>query len=104
MLSLLAVTEYIFEWDPQKAEQNVRKHGVTFEEASHVFSDPFMKSIYDDEHSSSGEDRWVTMGLSRQDLLVVVHTFVEHMKIVTVRIISARLATRNERRSYEGTP
>lgn len=101
MLSSLAVTEYVFEWDPGKAEQNVRKHGVTFEEASRVFSDPLMVSIYDDEHSSLGEDRWVTMGRSRQDLLVVVHTFIEHMRVVTVRIISARLATRNERRSYE---
>jgi uncharacterized DUF497 family protein len=61
-------------------------------------------SRFDDEHSSSDDERWVTLGLSRQELLVVVHTFVEHMRAVTVRIISARLATRNERRNYEDTP
>lgn len=95
------MTEYVFEWDPVKAEQNVRKHGVTFEEASHVFQDPLQQSVFDEEHSSLGEDRWVTLGMSRQELLVVVHTFVEHMHVVTVRIISARMATRNERRNYE---
>jgi uncharacterized DUF497 family protein len=47
---LVAVTEYIFEWDPVKAAENVRKHGVTFEEASLVFRDPLQKSRYDDEH------------------------------------------------------
>jgi uncharacterized DUF497 family protein len=98
------VTEYIFEWDPVKAAENVRKHGVTFEEASLVFRDPLARSGYDDEHSSSEEERWVTLGLSRQELLVVVHTSVEYMRAVTVRIISARLATRNERRNYEGIP
>jgi uncharacterized DUF497 family protein len=90
--------------DPEKAASNVRKHGVTFEEASLVFSDPGAASRYDDEHSSPEEERWVTLGMSRQDLLVVVHTFVEHMRTVTVRIISARHAKRNERRSYEGMP
>ena len=98
------MTEYVFEWDPLKAEANVRKHGVTFEEASHVFTDPLATSIYDEEHSSSEDERWVTIGLSRQALLVVVHTFVEHMRIVTVRIISARLARKSERRQYEDAP
>lgn len=57
---------------------------------------------YDDEHSSLDEDRWVTIGRSRQTILVVVHTFDVHMRQVTVRIISARAATPNERRQYEG--
>ncbi len=104
MVSSRWVTEYIFEWDPAKAAENVRKHGVTFEEASHVFNDHLAQNRYDNEHSSSEQDRWVTLGRSRRELLVVVHTFVEHMRTVTVRIISARLATRNERRSYEETP
>ena len=95
------MAEYVFEWDPAKAESNVRKHGVTFEEASRVFADPLLKSIYDEDHSSPGDERWVTLGMSRGFLLVVVHTFVEHLSIVTVRIISARHAMRNERRSYE---
>jgi len=99
-----AMTEYVFEWDPVKAAENVRKHGVTFEEASLVFQDPLAKDRYDDDHSSSEEERWVTLGRSRQQLLVVVHTFVEHMRTVTVRIISARPATRSERRNYEDTP
>ncbi|HET7503099.1 MAG TPA: BrnT family toxin [Kofleriaceae bacterium] len=98
------MTEYVFEWDPAKAAENVRKHGVTFEEASLVFSDPLARSRYDDEHSSSEDERWVTLGLSRGVLLVVVHTFIEYMRTVTVRIISARPATRNERRNYEDIP
>lgn len=93
--------DYIFEWDPNKAASNVEKHGVTFEEATHVFGDPNHQSIYDDEHSSLDEDRWVTLGRSRQMILVVVHTFHEHMRQATVRIISAREATPRERRQYE---
>jgi uncharacterized protein len=83
---------------------NVEKHGVTFEEGSHVFHDPRQLSRYDDEHSSLDEDRWVTLGRSRQMILVVVHTFDEHMQQVTVRIISAREATPRERRQYEDAP
>lgn len=56
VVSSAAVTEYIFEWDPEKAASNVRKHGVTFEEASLVFRDPHAESRYDDEHSSSEAD------------------------------------------------
>ena len=93
--------DYFFEWDPDKAANNVRKHGVTFEEATHVFEDPRQLDRHDDEHSSLDEDRWVTIGRSRQTILVVVHTFDEHMRQVTVRIISAREATPNERRQYE---
>ena len=85
--------DYFFEWDPEKAASNVEKHGVTFEEASHVFDDPRQSNRYDDEHSSLDEDRWVTIGRSRQMILVVVHTFHEHMHQATVRIISAREAT-----------
>jgi uncharacterized protein len=101
VLSSSRVGDYFFEWDPDKAANNVRKHGVTFEEASHVFDDPRQLSRYDDEHSSLDEERWVTIGRSRQTILVVVHTFDEHMRQVTVRIISARAATHNERRQYE---
>lgn len=96
--------DYFFEWDPDKAASNVEKHGVTFEEGSHVFDDPHQLNRYDDEHSSLDEDRWVTIGRSRQMILVVVHTFDEHMHQVTVRIISAREATPRERRQYEDAP
>lgn len=86
-----------FEWDPKKAELNVKKHGLTFEEASAVFGDPLAATVPDPRHSSS-ETRFVTMGQSSANrLLVVAHVD----RGEQIRIISARLATRRERRSYE---
>lgn len=67
--------QYNFEWNPQKAKENLRKHKVTFERATEIFRDPFMLSIYDARHSSV-EYRWITIGKDRNDVaLVVVHTF-----------------------------
>jgi len=87
-----------FEWDQEKAESNLRKHGVSFEEASTVFKDTFSRTICDPLHSSFREQRFVTIGLSgRNQLLVVVHC--DRGK--KIRIISARRATRRERRNYE---
>lgn len=87
-----------FEWDQKKAESNLRKHGVSFEEASTVFGDTLSRTIYDPSHSSFREQRFVTIGLSgRNQLLVVVHC--DQGK--KIRIISARRATRRERRNYE---
>ncbi len=92
---------YRFEWDPQKARENAAKHGVTFELAATVFGDPLALSVYDEAHSE-GEERWVTLGLAgNARLLVVVHTFAETDAGATVRIISAREATRRERQDYE---
>jgi len=86
-----------FEWDKLKARQNLQKHQVDFTEASTVFADTLSISIPDPDHSED-EERWVTIGLSnRQRLLVVVHTEEEE----TIRIISARTADRLERRKYE---
>jgi len=86
-----------FAWDADKAEQNERKHGVTFEEASSAFSDPLATTISDLRHSAF-EQRYVLLGLSeRGRLLVVMHT--ERGNVV--RIISARLADSRERRRYE---
>jgi uncharacterized protein len=86
-----------FEWDDRKARQNLRKHQVDFTEASTVFADTLSITIPDPDHSED-EERWVTIGLSnRQRLLVVVHTEEEE----TIRIISARTADRLERRKYE---
>ena len=86
-----------FEWDEKKAKRNVRKHKVSFEEASTVFADPLSLTIPDPLHSEE-EDRFVTMGMSiKGRLLVVVHT----ERGDTIRIISARLATPRERRDYE---
>ena len=86
-----------FDWDPRKARRNLRKHGIDFDEASTVFADTLSLTIPDPDPSED-EERWVTMGLSnRQRLLVVVHTEEEE----TIRIISARTADRLERRKYE---
>jgi len=86
-----------FEWDPKKAEHNFKKHGVTFEDASTVFGDPLAATVPDPRHSAE-ENRLVTMGQSTENRLVVVaHTD----RSEQVRIISARLATRRERRKYE---
>jgi uncharacterized protein len=93
--------EYRFEWDPDKADRNKKKHGIAFEQAAAVFSDPKAMSLYDTEHSGD-EDRWITLGLSGTGGLVVVcHTF-EWVDSTTarIRIFSCRKATRRENRQY----
>jgi uncharacterized DUF497 family protein len=86
-----------FEWDSRKARSNLAKHGVGFEEASTVFGDPLSLTIPDSEHSKM-EDRFVTMGSAFSGkLLVVVHTD----RGDNIRIISARRASRRERKFYE---
>jgi len=86
-----------FEWDERKARSNLGKHGVTFEEAATVFGDRLSLTIPDPEHSLT-EERYITIGkaLTRK-LLVVVHTD----RGDNIRIISARRASRRERRFYE---
>ena len=85
------------EWDPSKAASNLANHGISFEEAATVFFDPLALTIPDPEHSFE-EDRFITMGVSADDqLLVVVHTD----RAGAIRLISAREATPRERRSYE---
>ena len=86
-----------FEWDPRKAAENRRKHGVALEEAATVFRDTLSATARDPDHSV-GEDRDITFGVSsRGRLLVVAHTEREE----AVRIISARPATKGERKIYE---
>ena len=86
-----------FEWDGGKAAVNIRKHGISFEEAATVFGDPLSLTISDPRHSED-EERFVIIGRSRQQrLLVVVHT----ERGENIRIISARLATHREQRDYE---
>jgi uncharacterized DUF497 family protein len=88
-----------FEWDPRKERRNLQKHGVGFDEASTVFADTLSITIPDPDHSDH-EDRWVVLGMShRQRLLVVVHT--ESDEEQNIRIISARPADPGERRNYE---
>jgi uncharacterized DUF497 family protein len=86
-----------FEWDPQKAESNLEKHGVSFEEASTVFRDPLSLTIDDPIHSKD-EERMVQIGISHKNrLLVVVHTERQD----NIRIITARKASKKERNNYE---
>lgn len=85
-----------FEWDPNKAASNFRKHRVRFAEAVTVFEDPGLLTMLDDEPS---EERFIGLGISSVvRLLVVVYT----SRADRIRIISARKATRNERAEYEG--
>jgi len=86
-----------FEWDPIKAKSNLWKHGVSFEEASTALLDPLSKTDLDPDHSVE-EHRFITFGVSaRQRLIVVSYTEAGE----TLRLISARLATKREREFYE---
>jgi uncharacterized protein len=93
-----------FEWDEAKNLSNRRKHGVSFEEACAVFRDPLYVSVQN--RIEDGETRWLTLGLADGlALLAVAHTVREELDQATavdvIRIISARQATRRERRRYE---
>jgi len=86
-----------FDWDQKKAESNLRKHCVSFDEAATVFLDPMAVSGPDPEHSVS-EDRYITFGYSRLGrLLAVCHTY----RPGAIRIVNARRVTRGERKLYE---
>ena len=90
-----------FEWDKNKEKTNIQKHGVTFEQASYVFSDPYALNKYDNEHSEN-EDRWLLLGKSLNEIiLIVVHTFKNRNDFELVRIISARRATKIEKQIYQ---
>jgi len=87
-----------FSWDPRKAAANLKKHGVSFDEASTAFGDPVSITIPDPDHSDD-DTRFLLVGQSAlQRTLVVVHAELTESDI---RLISARLAGRRERRSYE---
>lgn len=87
-----------FEWDPEKAARNLRKHGVSFVEATTAFGDPMSLTIFDPDHSGE-EDRFLLLGTTFGGrLVVVVHTD----RADAVRVISARMATSHERKVYEG--
>ena len=87
-----------FEWDPRKAADNVRKHGVTFEEARSAFADERGLLLDDPEHSAE-EERFILLGLSATlRLLVVAHCYRQRDGVI--RIITARKATKTERQTY----
>ena len=89
-----------FEWDPEKDHRNQAKHGVSFDEASSAFGDPFALTIDDPDHSSE-EYRFLTTGYSnRQRLIIVGHVD----RNETVRLINAREVTTAERHIYEEKP
>lgn len=91
------IDELYFVWDNHKAQSNLAKHSVSFEEATEVFADAYARLIPDPDHSAS-EERFVLLGLSgRGRVLVVVHCL---RGTGTIRIISARRATHTEERSY----
>lgn len=86
-----------FDWDPKKAEANLRKHGVSFDEAATTFLDPHAVSGPDPDHSI-GEERYITFGYSQLTrLFAVCHTY----RPGAIRIINARRVTRSERKIYE---
>ena len=86
-----------FEWDDNKAESNLLKHGITFEEAVTVFADPYLLLTEDSKHSGQEEREWA-MGEAENGLTIVVVFTVRGEQI---RIISARKATKIERKKYE---
>lgn len=95
--------QYSFEWDSKKTKINATKHCVSFEQAIEVFRDALQLTIFDEEYSDT-EDRWITLGKTKNGiLLVVIHTFSEYKDGATIRIISARKATRLEQYQYEGS-
>ena len=90
-----------FEWSDIKASKNIEKHGVSFEEASSVFYDDFAVQFYDSNHSELEEDRFLILGVSNKSrILMVCHC--EKQSGEVLRIISARKATKNERKFYQG--
>ena len=92
-------------WDPAKAASNLAKHGVAFAQAASVLLDTLALTVFDANHSQD-EERWFTLGLSSEGkLLAVAHTYqATGPDRARVRLISAREATRQERRLYENEP
>jgi uncharacterized DUF497 family protein len=89
----------LFRWDETKAASNKRKHGITFDDATHVFEDPY--AIFEMDRIVEGEARWQTLGsVDKATLLLVAYTIHEEGQDEIVRIISARRATRTERKRY----
>lgn len=89
-----------FEWDPNKAKINRKNHGVSFEIACRVFADPF--ALVEQDRIEGGEYRWQTLGMVEGCLLLLVaHTVRDEDGTEIIRIISARRASRKERRRYE---
>ena len=86
-----------FEWDEEKAKENLKRHKVSFEEAKTIFNDPFLLTFPDPDHSE-GEERYLNIGQSATGkILIVIHT----ERQSCIRLISCRKTTKKERTSYE---
>ena len=92
-------------WDDDKARSNLAKHGVTFAQAATVMLDPLALTVFDAVHSET-EERWFTLGQTREGrLLAVSHTYLMlDANNTRIRLISAREATRNEQQQYQNEP
>ena len=89
-----------FDWDSQKAKRNLKNHGVSFEEAKSVFFDDFARQFFDEQHSGD-EDRFLMLGMSAKSrILLICHCELDPTNVI--RLISARKATANEKKLYEG--
>lgn len=101
----MSSAQFDFTWDPAKAASNIAKHGVSFPQAATVLADALALTVFDAGHSEF-EERWFTLGTSREGkLLAVSHTYeATGPNRARVRMISARQATRSERRQYENEP
>ncbi len=86
-----------FEWDDQKEKENIKKHGIDFTTAAHVFSDEFRIEKYDDKHSQE-EDRYLVIGIIHEQLAVVTVVYTPRRNVI--RMISARIATKEEKEEY----
>ena len=92
------MSDMAFSWDDRKARENLRKHGVSFEEATTAFADEKARLKHDPDHSRN-EDRFILLGFSAKlRMLVVAHVY--RLAETEIRVISARKATRNERKQY----
>ena len=92
--------EITFEWDGKKAQTNAQKHGISFEEAETAFYDSNARISYDPDHSQD-EDRYILLGMSESfKLIVVCHVYRQNDE--SIRIISARRATKTEQKEYKG--
>ena len=95
-----ATMEIEFSWDEHKAEINLKKHGVAFEDATLVFYDAH--ALYKQDRFENGEYRWQAIGMVHgQAVLLVAHTVQDHNGMDHIRIISARQAEKKERKQYE---
>lgn len=88
-------------WDDKKSRDNIKKHGVSFKEASEVFDDPLHISILD-RRFDYFDERWITIGATKKGVVLVIgHLYSLTQEDETIRIIAARKATKKERVQYE---